>query len=790
MDMKQSAQNSYAEVMKTTFERLPVGMQDVLLLGAIPHVLDTSLAKILFPKESEASLKTILSFSFTSGLTSGQIEYHELARRFLLDLWLVRDPDRFRQMSNMLAQEFRQRLETVSTDSTIHASEWLYHNLAFDPLNGMHLVANLFEELVESRELGSAERLLRLVEEQAPWIGAQSVWLDYFNESMAFSYYKDVNTAILNRHITEQGGSLLAACCLRLLGKLSVRQQHWANGRASLLEALKVCEKVGDSYCHALVHMDLGDLFQNLVESSGGILIETREFSSTFHNLLYTFSRGPLLLYRLLAERVNGLPNFYSMNYQNWVALHMLRLALRNYRSAEKHFKQLKNRRGQIEINSRMAGLLFVLSHTASAERLSQSTLKESLVQTSPYYSARFKSVLGQTAGQHKHYSEADKILSESLDIFERYGDWDTVAKVALTLGDFHEKAGKPELALKAYQRCLGAAHNSGNGLQQSEVAHRLDKMIQRESPDSALRKQATKSRQMIETMVFIDRYPGPVQKTFQNLTRYLTVPSILSLLIFTILIAFGAFMSVSFIAGEARIPYSDPSVWWLQLIFLFAWILLPMLVTWGYYLTYSVIGQLAILGLKFTKVDESQPSLFILDKQGISQQSQPEGSEKRISWDDVRTAVINDRALFSKPMTFSSNILVQGTQISLSLPASTFRYSEMEAELTQRLASRNPSASIIRSALRILNPATLITSLSLGVVIATVLVMGLGIHSCYGVTPPPGSECPEANRLYYVPIIPTAAFFTSVIFGIISLIRWLVANRRIRKVTDKFSSI
>ena len=281
-----------------------------------------------------------------------------------------------------------------------------------------------------------------------------------------------------------------------------------------------------------------------------------------------------------------------------------------------------------------------------------------------------------------------------------------------------------------------------------------------------------------------MDRYPGPVQESFRRLSRYLTLPSILLILLFTVAIAFGAFISASFLTGESQVPYLDPIVWWTQAIFLVAWILLPLLALWGYNLTYALLGHFVILGLGFTRVDEAQPNLFVLDDQAISQQNWAGGSKKKIAWENVQTAVIDNRVLFSRPMTFSSNILLRDNETSLLLPASTFRYLELEKEVARQLTDRQPPVQIIKSRLQILEWSSLLSSLLMGVLLAAIIVISQNLFSCYGAEVPQGADCPEANRLYYMPILPLGMFFTSLIFGIVSLARWLSANWRIKKAS------
>jgi len=765
--------------MDITFERLQVEMQEVLLLGAIPHILDSRVGQLLFSESAEISLKTIRSFRFTSELKPGQIEYHELARGYLLDVWRRKDPDRFRQISGLLAKEFKSRIEEFPGDSAINASEWLFHNLVVDPANGMRLVANLFDEMLESRELGSAERLMNLVKEQEDWIDEQAAWLEYFDSSLAFSHYKDIDTAALERQVAKQEYTLSSACCYRLMGRIAIRHQRWANGRTFLLSASKIFNHLGASYYRALTYMDLGDLLQNLVENSGGILVETREFSSLFHNMVYNLSRGPLLFYRLLSERIDSLPNLYNMNYQNWVTIHFMRQALRNYRSAERLFQQINNRRGQAELNSRMAKLLFTLSHIASAEQLCKNALHDQFVNASPYYIARFQSILGQVAEKRGQLSKAIQQLSTSLKTLERYEDWDVAAHTALVLGDIYDRNADLKNVLDTYQRCLKAADESQNILLRSEIARRLEMLAQRVDLSFFLLQRADELHRGIKEIAFIDRFPGPIQKAFQKLSSILAYPFVF---VFLLALVAGSGISMQIIEGELTIP-NLPPITWLDVFKLLIVAFLPLFMIWAYYLAYFLFGQIAIRLIPFSRVDESQPDLFFLDKRGITQSDQAGMPTRSLAWQDIKVIVIDNRSLYRRPLVFSSSIEIYGKDTKLRLPGSTFRYAELEKKLSRNLTGE-AAVRMIKNNLSLLHIGWLVFALLLGFTVSYFIVFGLGIVNCYVPVDLQDLGCPQKHQLIVQPIMQFGLFFSALFFGIISLTRWILTDRKLKKVS------
>jgi hypothetical protein len=171
MDAGKSQLNTPSQMIDSLFRSLRPDAQEALLIGAIPHVLDNSIAQILFLDSTENSINTIKTFRSTEETEDGQIEYHSLVRQYFLAVWQQRNPEQFRQISRKLANVYQLRVQESSVGSVENASEWMYHALAADPSDAIRLVVNLFHELIESRELSSAELLIRLVKEQQAWIG-------------------------------------------------------------------------------------------------------------------------------------------------------------------------------------------------------------------------------------------------------------------------------------------------------------------------------------------------------------------------------------------------------------------------------------------------------------------------------------------------------------------------------------------------------------------------------------------------------------------------------------------
>jgi uncharacterized protein HemY len=763
-------------MMEYLFEGLEPSVQEALLLGAIPHVLDAGVANILFPGFAEQELKKIRSLRFSSENRQGQIELHISTRRYLLEIWQRRNPARFREISGDLAREYQHRVGEPGSASISNASEWLFHALAANPADAIRLMANLFHELLESRELSAAERLIRLVQEQEPWIGGHILWLEYFQVALSFSHYQDVNVRVLEKLIQEQPGTQLAAYSFRLLGRIAVRRQFWAEGRNFLRSALQVSNLLGDIYQQALVYMDLGDLFQNLVENSGGILVEEREFSGFAHRFFYGLSRGPLLLYRLASERIDALPKFYGLNYQNWIAIHFMRQALRNYQYAKGYFKRLANHRAEVEINIRMARAYLLLGHSNRARRICEMALQDNLVRTSPYYNASFQSILGEADVQQGSLSDAINRLSDSLKTYEQYSDWDAVGRTALTLGKVYTQRNENETALDTYRLCLKAAFNSQNLLLRSEVAHHLNSLVQQKTLSEEVRKHAARMRASIHQLAFVDRYPGPVQAVFRKLANRLVYPFVF---LFVIMLIAGGGISMQILEGEFR--FQDlPSLSLVDIFLLSLVVLLPLLMVWAGQLTYFLVGQLIIYTLPLGKVDEAQPNIFVINEQNLIQKNSQGRIDSWIAWKDIHKAIFDNRSLYVKPLSFSSRIRLTDDKREMVIPATTFRYMELEKEIDRRLGTEG-EIPITRLDFSILKTSWVAVALVFGFALGIAVVL-FGNVGCYDVITSADFVCRPGRQTYIQSTTLYGLFFACIFFGIITWRRWKLADRITRK--------
>lgn len=782
MEASDSFAREPTQMMGSLFEGLSPEIQDVLLVGAIPHVIDERIAHILFPKSVERDFNIIRSFRLSEEFDQEQVEFHVLAREYLLTRW-QQNPERFRNISRELAEEYQRRVEKSPPASVTHASEWLFHSLAADPSEAIRLVVNLFHELLESRELGQAERLIRLVQEQSAWIGEHIVWLDYLRIALAVSRYEtvDVKLSVLEKITAQLPDTSLAAYSSRLLGQVAVRRHHWTDGRILLEHALRISSVVNDLYLRALTYLDIGDLFQNLVDSSGGILTESPQFSHSLHKFFYDLARGPITLYSAISNRVDFLPEFYGLNYQNWVAIHFLRQARKNYRVAEKLFRQLDNHRAIIEVYSRIAKVLLKLGHIDRARRVSEMALQDELVKSSPYYTASFVSILGDVNCQRRSITQAKEQLSDSLKTYEHYMDWEAVGRTALLLGDLYRESRQAELAISAYQLSLRAAGISTDALLQSEVAFHLDDLIRQQAHNSLAAQAADELRQSIKQLAFIDRYPGSIQVAFRNLANRLVYPFVF---LFVLALFLGSGISMQIIEGEIRFQDLPPlSIG--DILQLLMGILLPLLMIWLYQVAYLLLGQLVILVLPFAKVEQSQPIVFRLEKQEITQTDSLGKNENQLAWDAMDNAIFDRRILYGKPLSFSSRITLHSYANKLLLPATIFHYQELEHVVKQWLRTRT---HVVKNDLSLLETRWLTFALISGLILSLIIVFGLHTYGCYDSPTGQNFTCSPSHILYAQPVIQYALFFASVLFGIISIVRWKRANRFIQKASKHAS--
>lgn len=778
-------QMAYEQLFGQMLRNLPASLRETLMAGALPHFLDDGLAAVLFPADPQASLVQVASFPSTSRNADGQLQYHAQTRSIFLSSWQQEDLQRFRQLNGLLADEFMRRLESTRGDTMEIAMEWVYHSVAANPDAGMYAMANLFHELLETRELGTAERLLRLVGELLPWLGDQAVWLENFQAALAAYRNQPVDDKVLEALANKKPGSMLAACTRRLQGRLAVQNQQWAAGRKYLLEALAIFEREKSPGEQALTHLELGNRFYLQVTSSGGVRAESRTLGDWLSKLLYIISRLPLLLYRWLAERLNFLPNFYGSSYQNWVALFLLRAAGNHYQAAGRLFAMLGNERGKLETDFYMGRILLLLGHFDSAARRCEKALQSPLALASPYYTARLNLIIAQAHLQHGRLEEARRLLESCLETFTRYADWRLTLDSALVLGTVLEKQADWPALVECTARGLEAACRAPDPLAETRLASRLEWYAEMPGPGPSERQAARDLRETVISLAFIDRFPGSVRQTFHLLSNWLAFPFAF-LFGVTLILASGFLMQ--FIEGELRVQ-PDP-VQWSQAWDLIVRLALPFLMLWGYHIFYILLGQAVALALSFSKVDEEQPETWRVDVTGLTRVAKPGEKHETLPWESLRRLVVHNRFLYSLPMVFSSRMYLvpsngEGSR-PIELPASIFRYSALQEELEKRLAGR-----VFKVELSLLNTRWLWISLLVGFAIA--LAGGLGLfgepwHGCYNdpLVTGPQDVCRPEFRVYIQPIVQAGLLFASLLFGAITWVRWQVANRKVRRALEK----
>jgi hypothetical protein len=276
--------------------------------------------------------------------------------------------------------------------------------------------------------------------------------------------------------------------------------------------------------------------------------------------------------------------------------------------------------------------------------------------------------------------------------------------------------------------------------------------------------------------MAFIDRYPGPVQARFRILANLVVYPFMFFLILALIL---SAGIGMQIVEGELRIQ-DLPALSWADIFILTLAAFLPLLMIWVGQITYFLFAQIIIRTLPFSKVDEAQPNLFVLNEQNIMQKNSQGKIETWLAWKDIEQAIFDNRSLYRTPLAFSSRIDLRSLSRHMLLPASTFRYTDLEKEVQRRLSGQ-AKTRITQLDFSLLQMPWLISALLLGVLISTYLVFGLGVTGCYETL----KTCPDELKLYSQPIAQYGLIFASVIFGIISLIRWISANHYIKKVSS-----
>jgi hypothetical protein len=758
---------------------------DALRLGALSHWLDPGLARALYGDEAPARLADLRRFRFVVENRAGQLTYHRQVRDYLLTLWQRDAPDRFRRLSATLAREFAHRLSLPEARAESLAPEWLYHLLPAAPATGLARLAQLFEPAVEAHELGFAERLAAHAQAQSAWLGDEAAWLDYFSARLALARFDPAAAEKLGALARAHAGSALGASAARAAGQANALQRRWARGQDELWGALNTFQRLGSAANVALSHLALGDLYRHLAESSGGILEEEYRIASAFHQLYYWATRGPFLLYRWLAERVEFLPNLFGSNYQNWVVLRLLTRARRHYQRAHRAYARLGDERGVIETQDRLATTFLRQGYPRHAEALIAAALREPVVQASTYRTARARMRLGQVALARGQIRRAAEALSASREVLERFEDWPLAAEAALSLGQALEAGRDWSGAVGAYTRGLDAARRGRDALRlrQTEIARRLRGIASRvEVTDRQIVEASRSALQTVAETAFIARFPGAMQQTFQGFASWLALP----FAVFAALMLVAAIgISMNIVEGELFLRL-DP-VSFLDGVQLLVGVLLPLLAIWGYQLAYRVLG----LGfvrflLPLTRVEESQLDVFTLSPEGIAHVG-GDGREVRLKWEEVEAVVADDRCLFHTPMSLFSRLTLLSRETRIVIPATTHYYRDVQLliELNLKVLGQAPrwvktGFSILRSRWFWLS-AGLALTLGAAVMFAPLLLGGSPLYTCYGGALP----CPLENRLYGTTLMVIAMGLFVVIFSAGTAVRWWRANRQAARARE-----
>jgi tetratricopeptide (TPR) repeat protein len=770
-------------------------LANYIRLGAIPHWLDQELAAVLYGEAEEAAsiLAGLGQFRFISEIAPGQLAYHDQVRAYFLKAWIADNPSRFRQLSQQLAKHYLDRFSQPGQTPQAILPEWIYHLLAANPDIGIIQLSRLFEQTVEARELGLAERLTAVAQERRPLLGTQAAWLDYYAARLALARY-EYQTAIATFSVLAQNGHhpTLTAVSQRALGSTLSRQKQWAQSLVQLRQSLELFQHLGDTDNIVRTQLALGDAYQDLADNSGGLYEEQREFTGRLYNTLNLIRYFPFFVYRQLAKYLDFLPHLFGANFQNWIVVRLLRLSARAYEQAADTSSDLDDTQIAVEIQQRLADINLRLGYFRRAEQKYRALSEMSPVRLSQYRTARVRFGLGQAALRRGDRASVSEHLEASLDIFQRFEDWQRVGKVAYQLGQLSETRDRIQAAVEAYTMGIMATTRSQDWLLRTEIAASLRKLMATNHPpgeiDRPQRDQAKAVLRQVDQLAYLARFPGQVQSWFTWLLGVLGGP-VWFLMALLLAILLGATFMI--IEGEVRIATSDTPV----PLTLTAAITLPPTALQPLFALWLRDGLYVLLGLfivKFllpiTRVEASQPEMYVLNNTHIAKYNSLGKSMINLAWDEIDSVIMGDLCLWRHPNALFSKMFLIAGHRQMVIRGTTNHYRELQQmiEVYRYRHQSNPKPAI-QCGLSILDHWWPKVALGVALVLGAILVFSFETGlSLYCATPWVDGKCPEPIKLVLTPWAMWTNVFFIVLFTVGSIVRLIKARFCIRRVVHQ----
>jgi hypothetical protein len=631
----------------------------------------------------------------------GALRYHDEVRTYLLAWWRRERPQLFQEANRIALAHFTALTEASSSvERPIYEREKLYHLLVTDETAGIAYLSTRFEDACERYQLGHAEQLVAQLTELNEFLADSGrSWARYLEARLDMVYHRgDAGEGVFADLASRVPDSILRAVAGWSLGQLRVSQRRWSQGISLYRASLRILQRDQAQMYAERVMLTIGDAYYDLANTCGGLHDERDPWFGSAGRLLHVLRNLPFLAYNWIARRLSFFPIWYGTNYQDWVIVYLLGTARRWYLRAERELRNRSDVQGLIEARLCLANLAYQLGYRKRARRRYATLLTTEAIKGSLYRTAQIRLGQGRAFLDEGDLPQAQAALAEALATFVRFLDDRSAGYAAALLGRAYLALDQPDQAALAYLESIRAFGTIQDQVARTQSVWALEDLTRYTPFAGELKQQIEAAIEAVSERHYITRFPDLLLRRFRRLAllgalplTYYALPVVAFLTWGTSAFVIEGLTLVSGVGTSVAAKVASGAI-----LIACATLSFVLVTIWLYRLIYSLLGMVTVylLGYRLVSVEQDQPSLIVLDIEGITRHDIGKGASISIQWFEVAVCAARNYYRWSTLITLFSNTIVAATSGAIvTIDAITAGYDHMKQDIARHLSRQASGA-------------------------------------------------------------------------------------------------
>lgn len=689
-----SAKNTIYHLVVEFLGLLKEPMKRVIRFASIPNVFNAPLLQEMTGEQAGiVEILEMLQQHYFINTDEGEwYSFSSDIREIIHAFWEQPEQREQFQKTNHIAWTYFADLANKTNPPEVYffQREALYHRLLEDEYAGLEYMADLFEHACDQRQIGAAQSFSIQLAQTLPHLSPiANQYLLYYEMRLDFMLNRreklEANLEIL---INKTSDPLLRARAGILLGQVWVARYEWKKSADILRNSLRTVEKLGAWRDAARAMLALGELYVDLVESSGGVQPESTSDLSKLSQLLTHLLFLPFLLLDWLRRKIWFLPGwfYFGGNYQEWILNYLLQMAGSWYRKAWHVARKVADEATSLNALLGQANVAVQQRHEAKAERIYSRLARLPAVYVSRYRLAQVEYGQGQVSLLANRATQASQRLQAALNIFQSYVDEANIGMAARSLGETYAKLADHEAAAQAFLESLRAYLETQDPVSQTQVSWELQMLIEKKKISSSMEQQISDALSHVHEKQYVARYPSDLLRRFRALAYSVALPLSYLLILF---VGLAIFMSLIAIESSALQVSNTGSLSQADALFLVVVGILPIFLSfWIIELVYAVLGQAWVFLVGHISLNTlgEQPDVITLTSEAVIVESPGLREPIRLAWNEIEKLVSADYRLWQRPIYLFSRQGLVGNGKSIIIDGITSGYIQIRKEVIQRI--------------------------------------------------------------------------------------------------------